>query len=171
MAVSLAALLEKIESLLRADLIASKESLGTLTLTINANSLLRTLTILRDHEACLFRQLIDITAIDYPDRPHRFDVVYALLSHEHNTRVRVKLTTDAHTLIPSVIGVYKAAGWYEREVFDMFGILFADHPDLRRLLTDYTFSGHPLRKDFPTSGQTEVHYDDEAKQVIYRATP
>lgn len=157
----------KAKALLGTDLLEIREWLKEFTLTINRDSLLRVLTILRDHKVCSFRQLIDITAIDYPHRTQRFDIVYLLLSHEHNRRIRVKLVIDEKSLVPSIVTVFKSAGWYEREVFDMFGIFFANHPDLRRILTDYTFNGHPLRKDFPMTGQMEVRYDDEEKRVHY----
>jgi NADH-quinone oxidoreductase subunit C len=111
--------------------------------------------------------LVDVTAADYPEREERFEIVYNLLSLSHNQRIRLKTSTDENTPVPSVVGLFSAAGWFEREVWDMFGVFFTDHPDLRRLLTDYGFEGHPLRKDFPLTGYVEVRYDDEQKRVVY----
>jgi NADH-quinone oxidoreductase subunit C len=125
------------------------------------------LTYLRDQPNCQFKMLIDLCGVDYPEREERFDVVYHLLSLKHNQRVRVKVTTDESTPVPSVTGVFGAANWYERETWDMYGVYFAEHPDLRRLLTDYGFEGHPMRKDFPQTGYVEVHYDEEQKRVVY----
>jgi len=125
------------------------------------------LDFLKGEPTCKFSTLIDITAVDYPDRDKRFDVVYHLLSMEQNQRIRLRMSVREDELVPSVTSVHPGANWFEREVFDMFGIIFTDHPDLRRLLTDYGFRGHPLRKDFPTTGYTEVRYDDELKRVVY----
>jgi NADH-quinone oxidoreductase subunit C len=122
---------------------------------------------LREHPELKFQQLIDLCGADYPERAHRFDVVYHLLSLTHNRRVRIKVQTDESSAVPTVTGVYPCADWYEREAFDMFGIFFDGHPDLRRLLTDYGFQGYPLRKDFPMTGYVEVRYDDEQKRVVY----
>jgi NADH-quinone oxidoreductase subunit C len=122
---------------------------------------------LRDQPACRFTTLIDVTAVDWPAREKRFDVVYHLLSMRQNQRVRVKAAVREDAMVPSIVGVFPCAEWYEREVFDMFGILFSGHPDLRRLLTDYGFRGHPLRKDFPTTGYIEVRYDEAQKRVVY----
>lgn len=163
------ALEKTIEGLLGPDLIQKEYTHGELTLTIYVGSILRALTILRDNGQCHFKQLIDICAVDYPDRPQRFEVVYHLLSLTNNQRLRLKVATDGATPVPSVTGIYACANWYEREVWDLMGIPFADHPDLRRLLTDYNFEGHPLRKDFPLTGFYEVSYDDEAKRVVYGA--
>jgi len=160
-------LLQKIKSLLGPDLMACHETYGETVLTVYSASIVRVLTILRDHNACLFHQLVDITAVDYPEHPQRFEIVYHLLSHSHNLRLRIKLRVDEQTPVPSVAEVFRAAPWYEREVWDLFGVGFADHPDLRRLLTDYNFEGHPLRKDFPLTGFVEVRYDDSAKRVVY----
>ncbi|HSR71193.1 MAG TPA: NADH-quinone oxidoreductase subunit C [Kiloniellales bacterium] len=132
-----------------------------------ADSIVRLLTFLRDDQNCQFKQLTDITAADYPDREARFEVVYNLLSIRHNQRIRVKLPTDEASPVPSVTGVYSSANWYEREVWDLFGVFFSDHPDLRRIMTDYGFEGHPLRKDFPLTGYVEVRYDEDQKRVIY----
>ena len=125
------------------------------------------LTFLRDNSRCQFEVLIDICGVDYPARERRFDVVYHLLSVRQNQRVRVMLETDETTPVPSVVDVFPAANWYEREAYDMYGMPFSGHPDLRRLLTDYGFEGHPLRKDFPLTGYVEVRYDDELKRVVY----
>ena len=125
------------------------------------------LTFLRDDPQCQFISFIDISGADYPQREKRFDVVYHLLSPHQNTRIRIKLETDEDTPVPSATGVYPGADWFEREAYDLYGILFSGHPDLRRLLTDYGFEGHPLRKDFPLTGFVEVRYDDEAKRVVY----
>ncbi len=122
---------------------------------------------LRDDPALQFEILIDICGVDYPSRAKRFDVVYHLLSPRKNLRIRVKLQTDEDTPVPSAIPVFPCANWFEREAYDMYGILFSDHPDLRRLLTDYGFEGYPLRKDFPLTGYKEVRYDDEQKRVVY----
>lgn len=125
------------------------------------------LWFLRDNENCCFEQLSDICGVDYPEREQRFEVVYNLLSMKYNARLRVKLKTDDKTPVPSVVAVYDAANWYEREVWDMYGVLFAQHPDLRRILTDYGFDGHPQRRDFPLTGYVELRYDEEQKRVVY----
>ena len=140
---------------------------GELTVTGPAGRVLEALTFLRDHPDYRFHQLVDLTGVDYPERPLRFDVVYHLLSMTRNLRVRVKVQTDEDTAVPSVTPVFPAADWYEREAFDMYGVFFDGHPDLRRILTDYGFHGHPLRKDFPMTGYVEVRYDDELKRVVY----
>jgi NADH-quinone oxidoreductase subunit C len=138
-----------------------------LTVHGRADQIIKILSFLRDDSACHFKVLIDLCGVDYPDRPRRFDVVYHLLSLRHNQRIRVKVEADDETPIPSVCEVYTSAGWHEREAWDMFGILFAGNADLRRILTDYGFEGHPLRKDFPLTGFVEVRYDDELKRVAY----
>jgi NADH-quinone oxidoreductase subunit C len=138
-----------------------------LTITTDSASLIRALTYLRDGSGCRFAILIDITGVDYPNRAKRFDVVYHLLSIHLNQRIRIKIETGEGVAVPTCVGVFPAANWFERETFDMYGITFADHPDLRRLLTDYGFSGHPLRKDSPLTGFVEVRYDDEQKRVVY----
>jgi len=140
---------------------------GELTIGAPAHRIVDALTWLRDHPDLQFQQLIDVCGADYPQRPLRFDVVYHLLSLTRNRRIRVKVETDEDTPVPSVVGVFPAADWFEREAFDMYGIFFSGHPDLRRLLTDYGFHGHPLRKDFPMTGYVEVRYDDELKRVVY----
>jgi NADH-quinone oxidoreductase subunit C len=125
------------------------------------------MTYLRDDASYLCKMLIDVTAVDYPDRAQRFEVVYQLLSLKHNIRIRVKLVTDDKTPVPSLVEIFSSAGWFEREVWDMYGVLFANHPDLRRILTDYGFDGHPQRKDFPLTGYVELRYDVEQKRVVY----
>jgi NADH-quinone oxidoreductase subunit C len=138
-----------------------------LTLTVQSHSIAKILTYLRDHGDYLFKQLIDLCGVDYPDRVQRFEVVYHLLSLKYNRRLRLKVYTDEKTPIPSATSIYSSANWWEREAWDLFGIQFEGHPDLRRLLTDYGFEGHPLRKDFPLTGYVEVHYDDKQKRVVY----
>jgi NADH-quinone oxidoreductase subunit C len=142
--------------------------LGEMTMIVKRESIVHVLTCLRDHRAFLFTQLVDICGVDYPERPLRFEIVYHLLSHKKNHRLRVKTHTDEQTPVPTVCGVYSSAGWYEREVWDLYGVTFDGHPDLRRILTDYGFEGHPLRKDFPLTGYVEVHYDTQQKRVAYR---
>ena len=127
----------------------------------------RLLTLLRDDANCLFKILVDICGADYPERLARFDVVYNLLSVRHNQRVRLKIQCADDDIVPSATSVFSSAGWYEREAWDLYGIKFSGHPDLRRLLTDYGFDGHPMRKDFPLTGRVEAHYDEELKRVIY----
>ncbi len=140
---------------------------GELTVTGPAGRVVEALTFLRDHPDCRFHQLVDLCGVDYPERPLRFDVVYHLLSLVKNHRIRLKVQTDEDTAVASVADLFPAANWFEREAFDMYGIFFSGHPDLRRLLTDYGFHGHPLRKDFPMTGYVEVRYDDELKRVVY----
>lgn len=147
--------------------IATSIAFGELTLSASPDTLVGLLTFLRDDQACKFAVLIDICGADYPSRAKRFDVVYHLLSMHRNQRIRVKIETDEATPVPSAVSIWPAANWFEREAFDMYGIQFADHPDLRRILTDYGFTGHPLRKDFPLTGFVEVRYDDEQKRVVY----
>ena len=143
------------------------EAFCELTINVPADKIVDTLAKLRDDPGCQFEILIDIAGVDFPERAQRFEVVYHLLSPRLNQRIRVKIAADEATQVPSAIHVFPNADWYEREAFDMFGILFAGHPDLRRLLTDYGFQGHPLRKDFPLTGYVEVRYDDEKKRVVY----
>lgn len=140
---------------------------GELNLEVHPAHIVPALKFLRDDTLCRFIQLIDITATDYPDRAKRFDVVYHLLSLHNNQRIRVKAELGEEETIPSAIDVYPAANWFEREAFDMYGVVFAGHPDMRRILTDYGFEGYPLRKDFPVTGYVEVRYDDEKKKVVY----
>jgi len=140
---------------------------GELTVTVTGDDLIEVMTLLRDDSSCQFISIVDVSGADYPSRVLRFDVVYHLLSPKKNLRIRVKVQTDEDTPIPSVTGIYPGADWYERETYDLYGILFSGHPDLRRILTDYGFDGHPLRKDFPVTGFVEVRYDDEVKRVVY----
>lgn len=138
-----------------------------ITLYGRADQIVKILTFLRDDSGCKFVQLMDICGVDYPERTQRFDVVYHVLSLKQNVRVRVKVVTDEDTPVPSVVGVYPVANWYEREAWDMYGIMFDGHPDLRRLLTDYGFQGFPLRKDFPLTGYVELRYSEEERRVVY----
>ncbi len=140
---------------------------GELTLTVPLPHLEGLVDFLKTDVACRFTTLVDITAIDRPDRAARFEMVYHFLSMYKNHRIRLKMATRADDMVPSIHAIHPSANWFEREVFDMFGILFSGHPDLRRILTDYGFRGHPLRKDFPTTGYTEVRYDDVQKRVVY----
>ncbi len=140
---------------------------GELAFTIHRHAVLKVLKFLRDDANCQFKQLMDVCGVDYPERENRFDVVYNLLSLVHNIRARVKLATGEATPVPSASSLFSSAGWWEREAWDMYGIPFSDHPDLRRILTDYGFDGYPLRKDFPLTGYVEVRYDDEQKRVVY----
>ncbi len=158
---------EQIAAGLPEDVIEHGVALGELVVSVRRDSIVRVLTFLRDDGNCQFKCLMDICGVDYPDRDERFEVVYHLLSLGHNQRIRVKLRTDEETPVPSVTGVFGSAGWWEREAWDLFGIYFSDHPDLRRILTDYGFEGHPMRKDFPLTGYVEVRYDDEQKRVVY----
>ncbi|MGI6852609.1 NADH-quinone oxidoreductase subunit C [Mesorhizobium sp. 1B3] len=140
---------------------------GELALQVEPGDIIDVLTFLKNDVQCQFVSIIDICGADYPMREKRFDVVYHLLSPRQNLRVRVKVQADEETLIPSATPIYPGADWYERETYDLYGVLFAGHPDLRRILTDYGFEGHPLRKDFPLTGFFEVRYDDEVKRVVY----
>lgn len=148
-------------------LVSSGVAFGELTIEVEPRDLIATMQLLRDDANCRFGSFIDICGADYPERERRFDVVYHLLSPWHNRRIRVRVTTDEETPVPSLSGVFPAANWFEREAYDLYGILFSGHPDLRRILTDYGFEGHPLRKDFPLTGFVELRYDDEAKRVVY----
>jgi NADH-quinone oxidoreductase subunit C len=148
-------------------LLASQIALGELTVEVGRDDIPETIAFLRDDPQCRFGCLIDICGVDYPEREQRFDVVYHLLSPWLNQRIRVRTKTDAANPVPSIVRLFPAADWFEREAYDLYGILFAGHPDLRRLLTDYGFQGHPLRKDFPLTGFVELRYDDELKRVVY----
>lgn len=141
--------------------------LGELTIRVERHAIVEALSLLRDDPECRFSMLIDLCAVDYPERNERFEIVYHLLSMHNNQRIRVKTATDEETPVPSITGVFPCADWYEREAFDLYGVVFDGHPDMRRILTDYGFHGHPLRKDFPLSGYVEVRYDEEQKRVIY----
>ena len=138
-----------------------------LMVTARAEQIVKVVTFLRDDPMCLFKVLVDICGTDYPERPKRFDVVYNLLSLVHNQRIRIKVEADDETPVLSITGVHNSANWFEREIWDMYGVMFSDHPDLRRLLTDYGFEGHPLRKDFPLTAFVETRYDEERKRVVY----
>jgi NADH-quinone oxidoreductase subunit C len=147
--------------------ISTQIAFGELEVKVHLAELVSFVAFLKSDEACRFSTLIDITAIDYPERADRFDVVYLFLSMYKNHRIRLKVSVPEDVMVPSIHTVHPIANWNEREVFDMFGILFSGHPDLRRILTDYGFRGHPLRKDFPTTGYTEVRYDEAQKRVVY----
>jgi NADH-quinone oxidoreductase subunit C len=142
-------------------------ALSELTITAQASEIVKVMTFLRDDPGCEFFAFVDVTAVDWPQREKRFDIVYHLLSPTRNCRVRVKVETDEDTPVSSIIDVFPGANWFEREVFDLYGVMFTGHPDLRRILTDYGFEGHPLRKDFPLTGFVEVRWDDEEKRVVY----
>jgi NADH-quinone oxidoreductase subunit C len=148
-------------------LLASQVTLGELTIEVGRDDIPEAIAMLRDDPQCRFGCLIDICGADYPEREERFDVVYHLLSPWLNQRIRVRTKTDAANPVPSIVSLFPGADWFEREAYDLYGILFAGHPDLRRLLTDYGFQGHPLRKDFPLTGFVELRYDDELKRVVY----
>ena len=158
---------EHIVSKIGDDVIDYKVAFNELTLKVRRDRILNVIGFLRDDVTCRFVQLIDVCGVDYPERAERFDVVYHLLSMHHNQRIRVKISTDEETTVPSVVGLFPSANWYEREAWDMYGIMFDGHPDLRRLLSDYGFQGHPLRKDFPLTGYVEVRYSEEEKRVVY----
>ncbi len=167
MAETLQELGDYIAGKLGASVTGVKHEFGELTLSANADDIVSVLNFLRDDAECGFVCFIDICGVDYPQRAKRFDVVYHLLAPYKNRRIRVKVEADEDNPVPSAISVFPAANWYEREAFDLYGILFSGHPDLRRILTDYGFAGHPLRKDFPLTGYVEVRWDDEAKRVVY----
>lgn len=156
-----------VSSAMQNDVLGTEIMHDQLIVRVKRESLVRSMTFLRDDPKCLFKVMVDLCGVDYPDRPERFEVVYNLLSLKLNQRIRVKVTTDEEGLVPSITGVYSAAGWFEREAWDLYGIYFSDHPDLRRILTDYGFEGHPMRKDFPLTGYVEVRYDEEQKRVVY----
>jgi NADH-quinone oxidoreductase subunit C len=157
----------EIRRALGADILELSAALGEAQVLVPRTRIADVLRVLRDDPALAMSQLMDVCGADYPERPERFDVVYNLLSLRHNTRVRVKLHTLENTPVPSVVEVYKGAGWFEREAWDLFGISFSGNPDMRRILTDYGFEGHPLRKDFPLTGYVEVRYDEVQKRVVY----
>ncbi|MET0367006.1 MAG: NADH-quinone oxidoreductase subunit C [Methylobacterium sp.] len=164
---AVATLAERVSGALGPAVVSKAIAFGELTLVVQASDIVYALTYLRDDPACGFRCFIDLCGADYPQREKRFEVVYHLLSLRHNARIRVKVQTDEVTPVPSIIEVFPAANWYERETYDLYGILFSGHPDLRRLLTDYGFEGHPLRKDFPLTGFVEVRYDQDEGRVVY----
>ena len=144
----------------------SEINFNQLFIEIDIENLMSTILFLKTNEKCKFKQLIDITAVDYPEKEKRFKIIYLLLSHENNLRIVVSANIDEKIQIPTITKIFPSANWMEREVFDMYGISFKDHPDLRRILTDYGFDGHPLRKDFPLTGHTEVRYNETKKKVI-----
>jgi NADH-quinone oxidoreductase subunit C len=159
--------LEKtVNSSLTTAVIKSEITFGQLYIDIKYENLISVILFLKTNSKCKFKQLIDITAVDYPQKEERFKIVYLLLSHENNLRVVINVNIDEKTLVPSLTKIYPSSNWMEREVFDMYGVSFKDHPDLRRILTDYGFTGHPLRKDFPLTGHTEVRYSENLKKVI-----
>ena len=156
-----------IQTALPASVTAHDVLRGELTVTAKAADIVKVATFLKTDPACQFICIIDVTAVDYPGREQRFDVVYHFLSPRLNQRIRVKCATDEVTPVPSLIDLFRGADWFEREAYDLYGVLFTGHPDMRRILTDYGFEGHPLRKDFPLTGFVEVRYDDEQKRVVY----
>jgi NADH-quinone oxidoreductase subunit C len=158
---------DHVAAALTEDVVSVAQRLDELTVVVQVGSIAKVLAFLRDDDQCDFKCLVDICGVDWPERERRFDVVYNLLSVKLNQRIRVRVETDEQTPVPTATTVFPSAGWYEREAWDLYGIYFADHPDLRRLLTDYGFEGHPLRKDFPLTGHVEVRYDDEQKRVVY----
>ena len=160
-------LAEHVEAKIDSDIRSVDISFGELTIVARADRIDHVLRFLRDDPMTRFIQMIDLCGVDYPERGQRFEVVYHLLSLHNNTRIRIKCVIGENETIPSVIDVYPCAEWFEREAFDMYGIIFSGHPDLRRILTDYNFEGYPLRKDFPLTGEVEVRYDDEQKRVVY----
>ena len=158
-----------VNSALAAKVKISKINFGQLFIEIDVKDLYSTILYLKTNNKCRFKQLIDITAVDYPQKEKRFKLVYLLLSHENNLRILINISIDEKTAVPSITKIFPSANWMEREVYDMYGVSFKDHPDLRRILTDYGFEGYPLRKDFPLSGHTEVRYSEKDKKVIYEA--
>jgi len=145
----------------------SQINFNQLFIDVDIENLISVILFLKTNDKCRFKQLIDITAVDYPEKKKRFKMVYLLLSHENNLRIIININIDEKTTVPSIVKIFPSANWMEREVFDMYGISFKDHPDLRRILTDYGFKGYPLRKDFPLTGHTEVRYSEDKKKVIY----
>ena len=164
---SLSNLEKKINSELTTKINSSRINHEQLEICIEKESLLDVVIFLKKNNLTKFRQLIDITAVDYPEKEKRFKMIYLLLSHENNQRIKIEFEIKENDMVNSITSIYPAANWMEREVFDMYGISFKDHPDLRRILTDYGFKGHPLRKDFPLTGHNEVRYNEENKKVIY----
>jgi NADH-quinone oxidoreductase subunit C len=160
-------LADYVRAALRDTVLAVTIAHDELAVVVERDAIVRALTFLRDDVNCQFKQLMDVCGVDHPGRAPRFDVVYNLLSLTHDRRIRLKVMTDEGEPVPTVTGVFQSANWFEREAWDLFGIYFRDHPDLRRILSDYGFQGHPLRKDFPLTGYVEVRYDDEQKRVVY----
>jgi NADH-quinone oxidoreductase subunit C len=163
----LSALSQHIESGLSEAVIGTEIAFGQLTVTVQRDAIVEVAKFLRDDSQCRFIAFLDVCGVDFPERDERFEVVYHFLSPHLNQRVRIKLSTDDETPVPSITEVFAGANWFEREAYDLYGILFSGHPDLRRILTDYGFDGHPLRKDFPLTGFVEVRYDEERKRVVY----
>lgn len=163
-----AGVIERAEQLLGTALLSSKDAYGEITLYVARDAILDVLTKLRDDSELEFHQLVELAGVDYPERAERFEVAYHLLSMTKNRRIRVTVSTDEKQPVPSVVSLYPVAGWYERETWDMYGVLFTGNPDLRRILTDYGFEGHPLRKDFPLTGFVEMRYSEEHKRVVYQ---
>jgi len=166
-------ILENIEKIINSELaskiIVSKIKHDQIYICIDDSSLKDVLLFLKTNSYTKFRQLIEITAVDYPEKEKRFKMIYLLLSHENNSRILIECNIKQNEIVPSITSIYPSANWMEREVFDMYGIEFKDHPDLRRILTDYNFEGHPLRKDFPLTGHNEVRYSEEEKKVVYES--
>tara|TARA_Y100001934_G_scaffold247916_1_gene308080 strand:+ start:1360 stop:1983 length:624 start_codon:yes stop_codon:yes gene_type:complete len=156
-----------IQSQLPNDVLEQWTANRELNVVVRSEGIVRTTKFLRQDSNCLFEMLVDVCGVDYPERRERFEVVYNLLSLRHNQRIRVKLAVDEGVAVPSVHDIFPSASWFERECWDMYGVFFSGHPDLRRLLTDYGFDGHPFRKDFPLTGYVEVRYDDEERRVVY----
>ena len=160
-------MLEHVAEKLKDDVLSYEVVKGEAILTAKRESICSVLQFLRDDKECEFKMLVSLCGVDYPDRPKRFEVVYNLLSLTQNNRVRVKLAASEEEFVPTATKIFSTAGWFEREAWDLYGIYFEDHPDLRRILTDYGFEGHPLRKDFPLTGHVELRYDDELRRVVY----
>jgi NADH-quinone oxidoreductase subunit C len=167
MSAELQALGEHVASSLGEAVVDWAVAYGDLTMVVRGQDIVRAISFLHDDPQCRFVSFIDICGADYPGREKRFDVVYHLLSPQHNRRIRIKVEADEVTPVPSIIGIFPGANWFERETYDMYGVLFSGHPDLRRILTDYGFEGHPFRKDFPLTGYVEVRYDDAEGRVVY----
>ena len=167
MSVSLESLEKKVNSSLTTNIISSEINFSQLYIKINTDNIISTILFLKTNESCRFKQLVDITVADYPNKKKRFEIIYLLLSHENNLRIVINVNFDEKEKIPSITKIFSSANWMEREIFDMYGITFKDHPDLRRILTDYGFEGYPLRKDFPLTGHTEVRYSEDRKKVVY----
>ncbi len=159
--------IEAVKAAIGVAFVDARDSVGEISVTVTRDGLVAAMIALRDTPGLEYQQLMEIAGVDYPDRPERFEVVYHLLSLTQNRRVRVKVTADEETPVPSVTGIWPVANWLEREVYDMYGVLFENHPDLRRILTDYGFQGHPQRKDFPLTGYVELRYSEEHKRVVY----
>jgi NADH-quinone oxidoreductase subunit C len=167
MKAELSILAEHLGAALPDAVLATEIRFGELCCRVEREALPSVLSFLRDDPGCAFEVLCDVCGVDFPNRAKRFEVVYNLLSVKHNRRIRLKVETDEATPVPSAVPIYSSAGWWEREVWDLYGVYFSDHPDLRRILTDYGFDGHPLRKDFPLTGYVELRYDEEEKRVVY----